>query len=367
MSATSPPSWTTARGCASCSRGMRGRLNAREREAAALCYLQGLSRAEAAARMGVSEARMRKLMEGRGPGRPGVAGKVGALVETIRGGGWCEEQGSLMRALAYGILDPDGERYRLALAHRGECPACRAYVVSLRGLAAALPPVLLPLRARRRDPGPCRERVHAGAAAAPRRPRRGAGHRLRRAGRPRDRRPAGSGAAGAGGRPPGGGWLLAAGRSARSSPPDACWPSASARAVSRSTEGVHGPARATHAIAARRPRDAAGSTMLRRRSDTGCSHRHPSAGARGQRHDPPPSARLPRRAGPAASSGPSDASAAATSGPTAGGARARRAPDRRPRARHRAAHGSAATGARGAGESPRDDGAARAAREFAPG
>ena len=87
---------------------------------------------------------MRKLMDGQGAGRPGVAGKVGRLVETIRDGGWCEEQGSLMRGLAYGILDPDGERYRLALIHRSECPACRAYVVSLRGLAAALPPVLLP-------------------------------------------------------------------------------------------------------------------------------------------------------------------------------------------------------------------------------
>ncbi len=125
--------------------GLRGRLNAREQEAAALCYLQGMSRAEAAARMGVSDTGMRKLMEGRGPGRPGVAGKVGELVETIRDGGWCEEQGSLMRGLAYGILDPDGERYRLALMHRGECPACRAYVVSLRGLAAVLPaPALMP-------------------------------------------------------------------------------------------------------------------------------------------------------------------------------------------------------------------------------
>ena len=57
--------------------GLRGRLNGREREAAAFCYLQGLSRSEAAARMGISEARMRKLMDGQGPGRPGVAGKVG--------------------------------------------------------------------------------------------------------------------------------------------------------------------------------------------------------------------------------------------------------------------------------------------------
>jgi RNA polymerase sigma factor (sigma-70 family) len=124
--------------------GLRGRLSAREQEAAALCYLQGLSRSEAAARMGISESRMRKLMEGQGAGRPGVAGKVGELVETIRGGGWCEEQGSLMRGLAFGILDPEGERYRLALAHRRECPACRAYIISLRGLAAVLPaPVFL--------------------------------------------------------------------------------------------------------------------------------------------------------------------------------------------------------------------------------
>jgi DNA-directed RNA polymerase specialized sigma24 family protein len=123
--------------------GLSARMSTREREAAVLCYLQGLPRAQAAARLGVSERRMRKLMEGQGPGRPGVAGKMGALVETIRAGDWCEEQGSLMRGLAFGILDPQGERYRLALTHRSECPACRHYVASLRGLAALLPPVLL--------------------------------------------------------------------------------------------------------------------------------------------------------------------------------------------------------------------------------
>jgi RNA polymerase sigma factor (sigma-70 family) len=117
------------------------RLSAREREAAALCYLQGLSRAEAAAQMGISESRMRKLMEGRGSARPGVCAKLGALVETIDAGRWCEEQGSLMRGFAYGILDPQGERYRLARAHHTGCPSCRAYVLSLRGLAAVLPPV----------------------------------------------------------------------------------------------------------------------------------------------------------------------------------------------------------------------------------
>jgi RNA polymerase sigma factor (sigma-70 family) len=124
--------------------GLRTSLSARERQAATLCYLQGLSRAEAASRMGVSEARMRKLMEGRGPERPGVAAKMDGLLRTIGGGGWCEQQGSLMRALAFGILDPKGERYRLAQLHRRECPACRAYIVSLRGLAAVLPPLALP-------------------------------------------------------------------------------------------------------------------------------------------------------------------------------------------------------------------------------
>jgi RNA polymerase sigma factor (sigma-70 family) len=121
--------------------GLRSRLSSREREAAALCYLHGLSRADAAAQMGISESRMRKLMEGRGSARPGVCAKLGKLAETIAAGRWCEEQGSLMRGFAYGILDPRGERYRLARAHHTACPSCRAYVLSLRGLTAVLPPV----------------------------------------------------------------------------------------------------------------------------------------------------------------------------------------------------------------------------------
>jgi RNA polymerase sigma factor (sigma-70 family) len=116
------------------------KLNERERQAAALCYLQGLSRTEAAAQMGVSESRMRKLMEGNGRGSQGVAAKVGALVQTIAAGEWCEQQASLMRGFAFGVLDPGGERYRIAVKHSEQCPACRAYVLSLRGLAVALPP-----------------------------------------------------------------------------------------------------------------------------------------------------------------------------------------------------------------------------------
>jgi RNA polymerase sigma factor (sigma-70 family) len=125
--------------------GLRGRLGPRERQAAALCYLQGLSRADAAARMGISQARMRKLMDGPRPGSPGVAAKMGELLQAIRAGSYCDEQASLMRGLAFGILDPAGERYMLAQAHSRECPACRAYVLTLRGLAAVLPPLPLPL------------------------------------------------------------------------------------------------------------------------------------------------------------------------------------------------------------------------------
>ncbi|HEY7933966.1 MAG TPA: sigma-70 family RNA polymerase sigma factor [Solirubrobacteraceae bacterium] len=123
---------------------LRKRLNTRECQAASLCYLQGLSRADAAERMGISETRMRKLMEGDGDGQSGVAGKVGQLLSIIREESWCEEQSSLMRGFAFGILDPQGERYQLALLHQRECPACRAYVASLRGLAAILPPLALP-------------------------------------------------------------------------------------------------------------------------------------------------------------------------------------------------------------------------------
>ncbi|MGH2911144.1 MAG: hypothetical protein ACRDJ3_01570 [Solirubrobacteraceae bacterium] len=125
--------------------GLRSSLKPRECEAASLCYLQGLTRAEAARQMGISEARMRKLMEGDASGRQGVAGKVGELLTTIKAGGWCEQQSSLMRAYAFGILDPEGERHRLASAHLRECPACRSHVASLRGLAVVLPPLPLTL------------------------------------------------------------------------------------------------------------------------------------------------------------------------------------------------------------------------------
>jgi DNA-directed RNA polymerase specialized sigma24 family protein len=182
---------------------LRGRLSARECEAAALCYLQGLTRAQAAQRMGISEARMTKLMEGRDAGSPGVAGKVGELLAAISGGMWCEQQGSLMRGFAFGILDPRGERYRLARLHQRECPACRAYVLSLRGLAAVLPPLPPPWGVGLASP----HHVVANRTSSTRQPSTHAGVGAKAGAGTGSGAITASGAAGAGGAA-GGGWLL---------------------------------------------------------------------------------------------------------------------------------------------------------------
>jgi RNA polymerase sigma factor (sigma-70 family) len=149
------------------------RLGPRERRVATLCYLHGLTRAQAAHCIGVSEARMRKLMDG-SPGRPGVAAKVGALLRNVGAGEWCEQQGSLMRAYALGILDPDGEKQALAREHLRRCPACRALVLALRGLAAALPPLALPTGLS--APSPERAGRPAGLRGARSRALTGVGH-----------------------------------------------------------------------------------------------------------------------------------------------------------------------------------------------
>ena len=114
--------------------GMRERLNERERAAVTLCYIHGCTRPEAAELLGVSPQRMEKLMDG-------ASKKVGGLVEDIEAGTWCASRGSLMKAYAFGLLDPDGERWALADEHLRECSGCRAYVRSLRGISAVVPPV----------------------------------------------------------------------------------------------------------------------------------------------------------------------------------------------------------------------------------
>ena len=132
---------------------------------------------------------MRKLMEGRAPGRPGVAAKMGALVETIREGGWCEEQGSLMRGAGLRHARPR----RGALPARARCtaasvrpaePTCSRCAAS----RSVLPPAAASARrwCRGRLPRPARAAVRVGSARA--RPRRGAPAAAPGAGRQRRER-----------------------------------------------------------------------------------------------------------------------------------------------------------------------------------
>lgn len=116
-------------------------LNPLERRAVALCYLQGLSRAEAARRLGISERRLRRVLEGK-DGKGGATRKLGEVVALVAADRFCESHRSLMRAFAFGLLDPAGNRYQVAVSHQRSCPACSAYVRALRGLAAFLPPPL---------------------------------------------------------------------------------------------------------------------------------------------------------------------------------------------------------------------------------
>jgi len=120
--------------------GMREKLQGREREAAALCYVQDYSRPEAAQAMGIKPRRMEKLMDG-------VSKKVGAFVGDIQRDEWCDARHSMIKAYALGLLDPEGERYALAAEHLESCSACRRDVIRMRGIAALSPPVPLMMAA----------------------------------------------------------------------------------------------------------------------------------------------------------------------------------------------------------------------------
>jgi RNA polymerase sigma factor (sigma-70 family) len=114
--------------------GLRDRLSERERQAAVLCYVHGYTRPAAARALGVSGRRMEKIMDR-------VSKKVGALTGDIERGEWCESRRSLIKAYALGLLDVNGARHVLAVAHLEDCPACRLHVRRMRGLAAIAPPV----------------------------------------------------------------------------------------------------------------------------------------------------------------------------------------------------------------------------------
>jgi DNA-directed RNA polymerase specialized sigma24 family protein len=118
---------------------VRGRLNPRECEAVSLCVIHGYPRPEAAKLLGLERSQMEKLMDG-------ATKKIGGIVASIsaRGCGG-DEWARLMKSYALGLVAEDDRDYPRAAAHVAGCEACARYVNGLRGLAAILPPVALPL------------------------------------------------------------------------------------------------------------------------------------------------------------------------------------------------------------------------------
>jgi DNA-directed RNA polymerase specialized sigma24 family protein len=114
---------------------VRGRLSPQERQVISLCWLQGYTRPEARALLGIKdEARMQKLMDR-------ASRKVGGIVAAIEARG-CggEEWSHMLRSYALGTIDEQQSDYRRASEHIENCASCRRYVVGLRRVAAIVPP-----------------------------------------------------------------------------------------------------------------------------------------------------------------------------------------------------------------------------------
>lgn len=114
--------------------GLRGALDERELQAATLCLLHGYSRPEAARLLGIAPRRMEKLMDR-------ATRRINAVIDVVRPDELCASFDSMVRAFAVGMLDEEGERYRLARDHLADCSACRRKVLVLRGLGAVTPPL----------------------------------------------------------------------------------------------------------------------------------------------------------------------------------------------------------------------------------
>lgn len=115
-------------------------LTEREAKAVVMCDIQGFSRPEAAQLLGETPKRMEKIMDG-------AKKKLGAFYPDIEAGSLCErpEMRSLMRAYALEFHTEGSPRAAHAREHLEQCSHCRRFVRGLRGLAAAVPPVGLPI------------------------------------------------------------------------------------------------------------------------------------------------------------------------------------------------------------------------------
>jgi predicted DNA-binding protein (UPF0251 family) len=109
--------------------GMREVLTEQEYRAVTLCVIGGLTRPEAADRLGESPDRMERIMDA-------AQCKLRSVTAAISNGEWCDAHESLMRAYALRVLAEHGDRYKLAKTHLTDCSACRRLVNELRRNAA---------------------------------------------------------------------------------------------------------------------------------------------------------------------------------------------------------------------------------------
>lgn len=104
-------------------------LTTLERQALTLCMFRGYTRPSAARLMDEPSKRMERIMDD-------AQSKLRPHVEAIKDGSWCATYESRLRAMAVGMLDKEGERYRTAVRHLHGCSACRAELRRLRQRAA---------------------------------------------------------------------------------------------------------------------------------------------------------------------------------------------------------------------------------------
>jgi DNA-directed RNA polymerase specialized sigma24 family protein len=115
------------------------KLNTNERNAVTLCVLHGFKRPEAASILGIEEAAFQKIMDS---ATKKIAGVVAGMDARGCGG---DEWARALRAFALGATNADSPDYSRIENHMTECASCTRYVTGLRGLAAVLPPIGLPL------------------------------------------------------------------------------------------------------------------------------------------------------------------------------------------------------------------------------
>jgi DNA-directed RNA polymerase specialized sigma24 family protein len=111
-------------------------LSPKERNGVTLCVLHGYKRPEAARRLGIPEPAFQKIMDS-------ATQKIARVVGGIAARGCGDEEWSrALRSYALGLMDAEHRDYPRVREHIEGCATCRRYVQGLRGLAAALPPVV---------------------------------------------------------------------------------------------------------------------------------------------------------------------------------------------------------------------------------